>query len=75
MRNALSDKPKLKNFLINIHIQLNRLIEIQYNILNIMRQKVNFLSVLMKQFDSDEFENESKIDFNDDENVVMIKQI
>ena len=40
-----------------------------------MRQKVNFSSVFMKQFDSNEFENESKIDFNDDENVVMTEQI
>ena len=59
----------------NIHIQLNRLIEIQYDILNIMRQKINFSFVFMKQFDSNEFENESKIDFNNDENVVMIEQI
>ena len=59
----------------NIYIQLNRLIEIQYDILNIMRQKVNFSSVFMKQFNSNEFENESKVDFNNNENVVMTEQI
>ena len=75
MRNTLPNKPKLKNFLMNIHIQLNRLIEIQYDILNIMRQKINFPSVLIKQFDSNEFESESETDFNNDENVVMIEQI
>ena len=36
-RNELSDKSKLKKFLMNIHIQLNRLIEVQYDILNVMR--------------------------------------
>ena len=75
MRNALSNKSKLKNFLINIYIQLNRLIEIQYDILNIIRQRVNFSSVFMKQFDSNKFKNKSEIDFNNDENVVMIEQI
>ena len=75
MRNALSNKSKLKNFLMNIYIQLNRLIEIQYDILNIMRQRINFLFIFMKQLNSNEFENKLKIDFNDDENVVMIKQI
>ena len=75
MRNALSNKSKLKNFLINIHTQLNCLIEIQYNILNIMRQRINFSFIFMKQFDSNEFENELKVDFNDDENVVMTEQI
>ena len=59
----------------NIHIQLNRLIEIQYDILNVMRQKVNFSSVFMKQLDSNEFENKSKIDVNDEENVFMTEQI
>ena len=59
----------------NIHTQLNRLIEIQYDILNVMRQRINFSSVLMKQFDSDEFENESEVDINDEENVFMIEQI
>ena len=75
IRNELSDKPKLKNFLISIHTQLNRLIEIQYNILNVMRQKINFSSVLIKQLDSNEFESESEIDANDEKNVFMIKQI
>ena len=74
-RNELSDKPKLKNFLMNIHIQLNRLIEIQYNILNVMRQKINFPSVFMKQLDLNEFEDESEIDVNNEENVFMIEQI
>ena len=40
-----------------------------------MRQKINFSFVFMKQFDSNKFKNESEIDFNDDENVVMIEQI
>ena len=43
----------------SIHIQLNRLIEVQYDILNVMRQRINFPSVFMKQLDSNEFENES----------------
>ena len=73
-RNELSDKSKLKNFLMNIHIQLNRLIEIQYDILNVMRQRINFSSVFMKQFDSDEFESESKVDVNNEENVFMTEQ-
>ena len=59
----------------NIHTQLNRLIEVQYDILNVMRQKVNFLSVFMKQFDLNEFENESKVDINDQKNVFMTEQI
>ena len=59
----------------NIHIQLNRLIEVQYDILNMMRQKVNFSSVFMKQLDSNEFENESEIDVNDEKNVFMTEQI
>ena len=66
---------KLKFFLINIHIQLNRLIEIQYNILNVIRQRVNFSSVFIKLLDSNEFENESEIDVNDEKNVFMIEQI
>ena len=49
----------------NIHTQLNCLIEIQYDILNMMHQKVNFPSVFMKQLDSNKFESESKIDVND----------
>ena len=75
MRNALLNKSKLKNFLMIIHIQLNCLIEIQYDILNIMRQRINFSFVFMKQFDLNEFESELKINFNNDENVVMIEQI
>ena len=75
IRNELSDKSKLKNFLINIHIQLNRLIEIQYDILNVMRQRVNFSSVFMKQLDSNEFENKSEVDVNDEKNVFMTEQI
>ena len=58
----------------NIHIQLNRLVEIQYGILNVMRQRINFLSVFMKQLDSNEFESESEIDVNDEENVSMTEQ-
>ena len=73
--NELSDKPKLKNFLINIHTQLNRLIEVQYDILNMMRQRINFSSVFIKQLDSNEFEDESEIDVNDEKNVFMTKQI
>ena len=73
--NELSNKSKLKNFLMNIHIQLNRLIEIQYDILNVMRQKVNFSSVFMKQLDSNEFENKSEVDVNDEKNVFMTEQI
>ena len=74
-RNELSDKSKLKNFLMSIHIQLNRLIEIQYDILNVMRQRVNFSSVFMKQLDSNEFENESEADASDEENAFMTEQI
>ena len=48
----------------NIHTQLNRLIEIQYNILNVIRQRINFPSVFIKQFNSNEFESESEIDIN-----------
>ena len=50
--NELLNKSKLKNFLINIHTQLNRLIEIQYDILNMMCQRINFSFVFMKQLDS-----------------------
>ena len=75
IRNKLSNKSKLKNLLMNIHTQLNRLIEIQYDILNVMRQKVNFSSVFIKQLDSNEFENESEVDVNDEKNVFMIEQI
>ena len=74
-RNELSDKSKLKNFLMNIHIQLNRLIEIQYNILNVMRQRINFLFIFIKQFDSNEFKSESEVDVNDEKNVFMTEQI
>ena len=59
----------------SIHTQLNRLIEVQYNILNMMRQKINFSSVFMKQLDSNEFENESEINVNDEKNVFMTEQI
>ena len=59
----------------NIHIQLNRLIEIQYDILNVIRQRINFSSVLMKQLDSNKFESESEIDVNNEENVFMTEQI
>ena len=59
----------------NIHTQLNRLIEVQYGILNVMRQRINFSSVFMKQLDSNEFENKSEIDVNDEENVFMTEQI
>ena len=59
----------------SIHIQLNRLVEIQYDILDVMRQRVNFSSVFMKQFDSNEFESESETDANDGEDVFMTEQI
>ena len=59
----------------NIHIQLNRLIEVQYDILNVMRQRINFSFIFMKQFNSNEFESESEIDINDEKNVFMIEQI
>ena len=59
----------------NIHIQLNRLIEVQYDILNVMRQKVNFSFVFMKQLDSNEFKNESKVDVNNEKNTFMTEQI
>ena len=59
----------------NIHTQLNRLIEIQYDILNVMRQRINFLSVFIKQLDSNEFESESEIIVNDEKNVFMIEHI
>ena len=59
----------------NIHVQLNCLIEIQYDILNVIRQKVNFSFIFIKQFDLNEFENESEINVNDEKNVFMIEQI
>ena len=59
----------------NIYTQLNRLIEIQYDILNVMRQRINFSFVFIKQFDSNEFESESEIDVNDEKNVFMTEQI
>ena len=59
----------------NIYIQLNGLIEVQYEILNVMCQRINFLSVFMKQLDSNEFENKSEIDVNDEKNVFMTEQI
>ena len=59
----------------NIHIQLNRLIEIQYNILNFMRQKINFSFVFMRKLDWNEFENKSKININDEKNVFIIEYI
>ena len=59
----------------NIHTQLNCLIEIQYDILNMMYQRVNFPSIFMKQLDSNEFENKSEVDVNDKKNVFMIEQI
>ena len=40
-----------------------------------MRQKVNFTSVFIKQLDLNEFENESKVDINNEKNVFMIEQI
>ena len=40
-----------------------------------MRQKINFSSVSMKQFDSNEFEDESKVDVNDEEDAFMTEQI
>ena len=73
-RNELSNKSKLKNLLMNIHTQLNRLIEVQYDILNVMRQRANFPSVSMKQLDSNEFEDESEVGANDEENVFMTEQ-
>ena len=36
-----------------------------------MRQKINFSSVFIKQFDLNEFGNKSEIDVNDEENVFM----
>ena len=54
----------------NIYTQLNRLIEIQYDILNVMRQKINFSFVFMKQF-----ENELEINVNDKENAFITEQI
>ena len=59
----------------NIHIQLNCLIEVQYNILNMIRQKVNFLSIFIKPIDSNEFESESEININIEKNISMIEQI
>ena len=59
----------------NIYIQLKYLIEIQYNILNVIRQKINFSSVFIKQLNSNEFENESKIDIKEEKNASMIEQI
>ena len=50
----------------NIHTQLNYLIEIQYNLLNVIRQEINFSSVFMKKFNSNEFENKSKMNVSDE---------
>ena len=61
IHNELSNKLKLKNFLINIHIQLNCLIEVQYNILNMMRQRINFSSVLIKQLNSTSLRTSQKL--------------
>ena len=59
----------------NIHTHLNRLIEFEYDTLNMMCQKVNFSSIFIKQLDSNEFENKSKINVNDEKNVFMTEQI
>ena len=59
----------------SIHIQLNCLIEIYYNILKVIRQTINFLFIFIKQFDSNEFENESEINIDNDKNIFMIEQI
>ena len=45
------------------------------DILNVMRQKINFSSVFIKQLDLNEFENESEIDVNDEKDVFMTEQI
>ena len=58
----------------SIHTQLNRLVEIQYGILNVMRQRANFPSVSMEQLDSDEFEGESEAGANDEEDAFMTEQ-
>ena len=39
-----------------------------------IRQKINFSSVFMKQFDSNKFENKSNVDVNDKKNVFMTEQ-
>ena len=39
-----------------------------------MRQRTNFSFVSIKQLDSNEFESESEIDVNDEENIFMIEQ-
>ena len=59
----------------NIHTQLNYLLEIQYDILNVMHQRIDFSFVFMKQLDLNEFESESEIDINDEKNIFMIEQI
>ena len=40
-----------------------------------MRQKVNFSSVFVKQLNLNEFEDDSKVDVNDEKKVFMIEQI
>ena len=40
-----------------------------------MRQNVNFSSVFIKQLDSNEFENKSKINFINKKNVFIIEYI
>ena len=51
--------------MLNINIQLDCLIEIQSNILNIIRQRVNFSLVFIKQFDSNKFESKLKVNIVD----------
>ena len=36
-----------------------------------MRQKINFSLVFMKQLDLNKFEDESKLDINDEKNVFL----
>ena len=57
-----------------IHTQLNRLVEVQYGILDVMRQRANFPSVPMEQLDSDESEGESEAGASDGEDASMTEQ-
>ena len=59
-RNELPDKPTLEDLLVGNYTQLNRLVEVQYGFLDVMRQRANFPSVPMEQLDSDESEDESE---------------
>jgi hypothetical protein len=65
-RNNLPDKPTQEDLLLGINTQLNRLVEVQSGILDVMRQRANFSPVPMEQLDSDESEDESEAGAGDE---------